>query len=111
MKFTALISRYVIGSGPGLVNRFRPDFKRKFEDLFDDDTMTQYIYHCNAQTPRYAITHASSVKAVSLFGDLFVSMSFAALVSRQAKVCPSQNKMLQSLPMDFSIFIAQLRLK
>ncbi|XP_051984656.1 (Lyso)-N-acylphosphatidylethanolamine lipase-like isoform X1 [Xyrauchen texanus] len=37
--------------GPGLVNRFRPDFKRKFEDLFDDDTMTQYIYHCNAQSP------------------------------------------------------------
>lgn len=37
--------------GPSLVNRFRPDFKRKFEDLFDDDTMTQYIYHCNAQTP------------------------------------------------------------
>ncbi|XP_028283272.1 (Lyso)-N-acylphosphatidylethanolamine lipase isoform X2 [Parambassis ranga] len=37
--------------GPGLVNRFRPDFKRKFEDLFDDNTMTQYIYHCNAQTP------------------------------------------------------------
>ncbi|KAJ8278245.1 hypothetical protein GJAV_G00085520 [Gymnothorax javanicus] len=37
--------------GPGLVNRFRPDFKRKFEDLFDDDTMTEYIYHCNAQSP------------------------------------------------------------
>ncbi|XP_061792018.1 (Lyso)-N-acylphosphatidylethanolamine lipase isoform X1 [Nerophis lumbriciformis] len=37
--------------GPGLVTKFRPDFKRKFEDLFDDDTMTQYIYHCNAQTP------------------------------------------------------------
>ncbi|XP_010887242.1 (Lyso)-N-acylphosphatidylethanolamine lipase isoform X3 [Esox lucius] len=37
--------------GPGLVNRFRPDFKRKFEELFDDDTMTQYIYHCNAQNP------------------------------------------------------------
>ncbi|XP_034470747.1 (Lyso)-N-acylphosphatidylethanolamine lipase [Hippoglossus hippoglossus] len=37
--------------GPGLVNKFRSDFKRKFEDLFDDDTMTQYIYHCNAQTP------------------------------------------------------------
>ncbi|XP_069020648.1 (Lyso)-N-acylphosphatidylethanolamine lipase [Embiotoca jacksoni] len=37
--------------GPGLVNRFRPDFKRKFECLFDDDTMTKYIYHCNAQTP------------------------------------------------------------
>ncbi|XP_003975934.1 (Lyso)-N-acylphosphatidylethanolamine lipase [Takifugu rubripes] len=37
--------------GPGLVNRFRPDFKRKFEDMFEDDTMTQYIYHCNAQAP------------------------------------------------------------
>uniref|UniRef100_A0A3B3SZ41 1-acylglycerol-3-phosphate O-acyltransferase ABHD5 n=1 Tax=Paramormyrops kingsleyae TaxID=1676925 RepID=A0A3B3SZ41_9TELE len=37
--------------GPGLVQKFRPDFKRKFEDLFDDDTMTQYIYHCNAQRP------------------------------------------------------------
>ncbi|XP_030629756.1 (Lyso)-N-acylphosphatidylethanolamine lipase isoform X2 [Chanos chanos] len=37
--------------GPGLVNRFRPDFKRKFEDLFDDNTMTEYLYHCNAQTP------------------------------------------------------------
>ena len=38
--------------GPGLVTRFRQDFKIKFEDLFDDDTMTNYIYHCNAQTPR-----------------------------------------------------------
>uniref|UniRef100_A0A4W4H4N3 Abhydrolase domain containing 4, N-acyl phospholipase B n=1 Tax=Electrophorus electricus TaxID=8005 RepID=A0A4W4H4N3_ELEEL len=37
--------------GPGLVNRFRPDFKSRFEDLFDDDTMTEYLYHCNAQTP------------------------------------------------------------
>ncbi|XP_041925211.1 (Lyso)-N-acylphosphatidylethanolamine lipase isoform X2 [Alosa sapidissima] len=37
--------------GPGLVSRFRPDFKRKFEDLFDDNTMTEYLYHCNAQTP------------------------------------------------------------
>lgn len=37
--------------GPGLVSKFRGDFRRKFEDLFDDDTMTQYIYHCNAQTP------------------------------------------------------------
>ncbi|XP_041092812.1 (Lyso)-N-acylphosphatidylethanolamine lipase isoform X2 [Polyodon spathula] len=37
--------------GPGLVKRFRPDFKRKFEDLFEDNTMTDYIYHCNAQIP------------------------------------------------------------
>ncbi|MCI4390946.1 hypothetical protein PGIGA_G00128580 [Pangasianodon gigas] len=37
--------------GPGLVNRFRPDFRSKFEDLFDDNTITEYLYHCNAQTP------------------------------------------------------------
>uniref|UniRef100_A0A670JBE9 Abhydrolase domain containing 4, N-acyl phospholipase B n=1 Tax=Podarcis muralis TaxID=64176 RepID=A0A670JBE9_PODMU len=38
--------------GPGLVQRFRPDFKQKFADFFDDDTISEYIYHCNAQTPR-----------------------------------------------------------
>ncbi|KAG5849781.1 hypothetical protein ANANG_G00075340 [Anguilla anguilla] len=54
--------------GPGLVNRFRPDFKRKFEDLFDDDTMTQYIYHCNAQSPRYITTRRGGVP-----GDVGVS--------------------------------------
>ncbi|XP_029436190.1 protein ABHD4 [Rhinatrema bivittatum] len=37
--------------GPGLVQRFRPDFKRKFADYFEDDTISEYIYHCNAQTP------------------------------------------------------------
>ncbi|XP_017351708.1 (Lyso)-N-acylphosphatidylethanolamine lipase [Ictalurus punctatus] len=37
--------------GPGLVNRLRPDFRSKFEDLFDDNTITEYLYHCNAQTP------------------------------------------------------------
>lgn len=53
-QFSVHLTWSVDDSGPGLVNRFRPDFKRKFEDLFDDDTMTQYIYHCNAQTPRQA---------------------------------------------------------
>uniref|UniRef100_UPI00358E73AF 1-acylglycerol-3-phosphate O-acyltransferase ABHD5-like n=1 Tax=Myxine glutinosa TaxID=7769 RepID=UPI00358E73AF len=37
--------------GPTLVQRFRPDFKRKFASIFDDDTISEYIYHCNAQTP------------------------------------------------------------
>nr|KAF6498726.1 abhydrolase domain containing 4, N-acyl phospholipase B [Molossus molossus] len=36
---------------PGLVQRFRPDFKRKFADFFEDDTISEYIYHCNAQNP------------------------------------------------------------
>ncbi|XP_028351408.1 (Lyso)-N-acylphosphatidylethanolamine lipase isoform X4 [Physeter macrocephalus] len=38
-------------SWPSLVQRFRPDFKRKFADFFDDDTISEYIYHCNAQNP------------------------------------------------------------
>lgn len=37
--------------GPKLVNRLRPDVNKKFEDIFDDNTMTEYLYHCNAQTP------------------------------------------------------------
>lgn len=37
--------------GPGLIKRFRPDLQAKFSTLFDDDTMLDYIYHCNAQTP------------------------------------------------------------
>ncbi|TNN74463.1 Protein ABHD4 [Liparis tanakae] len=52
-------------SGPGLVNRFRPDFKRKFEDLFDDDTMTQYIYHCNAQTPSGEVGFRAMVESLA----------------------------------------------
>lgn len=37
--------------GPGLVKKFRPDLKQRFSPLFDDDTILNYIYHCNAQTP------------------------------------------------------------
>ncbi|XP_062572428.1 (Lyso)-N-acylphosphatidylethanolamine lipase-like isoform X1 [Saccostrea cucullata] len=37
--------------GPGLVRRFRPDLQDKFADTLDDDTIFDYIYHCNAQSP------------------------------------------------------------
>ncbi|KAK3086338.1 hypothetical protein FSP39_017047 [Pinctada imbricata] len=37
--------------GPGLVKRFRPDLQNKFSHMLDDDTIFDYIYHCNAQTP------------------------------------------------------------
>ncbi|XP_045193546.2 (Lyso)-N-acylphosphatidylethanolamine lipase-like isoform X2 [Mercenaria mercenaria] len=37
--------------GPGLIKRFRPDLQAKFSPLFDDDTILDYIYHCNAQSP------------------------------------------------------------
>jgi len=40
-------------SGPVLVKKFRPDLQKKFSNTLDDDTIFEYIYHCNAQTPRF----------------------------------------------------------
>eukprot|EP00062_Callorhinchus_milii_P015426 gi/632965836/ref/XP_007899088.1/ PREDICTED: 1-acylglycerol-3-phosphate O-acyltransferase ABHD5 [Callorhinchus milii] len=38
--------------GPVLIQRLRPDLKQKFSSVCDDETtVTEYIYHCNAQTP------------------------------------------------------------
>ncbi|XP_067870251.1 (Lyso)-N-acylphosphatidylethanolamine lipase-like isoform X1 [Heterodontus francisci] len=37
--------------GPSLVQRFRPDLKIKYAERFEDDTILEYVYHCNAQTP------------------------------------------------------------
>lgn len=37
--------------GPSLIKKIRPDFKNKFRDL-DENDLYDYIYHCNAQTPR-----------------------------------------------------------
>ena len=42
----------VFVSGPKIVSRIRPDLIRKFAELFDDDTVSNYIFHCNAQEPR-----------------------------------------------------------
>ncbi|XP_069489980.1 (Lyso)-N-acylphosphatidylethanolamine lipase isoform X3 [Ambystoma mexicanum] len=72
--------------GPGLVQKFRPDFKRKFAEFFDDETISEYIYHCNAQTPRLLkalptmctlINHMSSMrlwrKSVRLWTESHIS--------------------------------------
>jgi len=37
------------------VTRFKPDLIQKYSGLFSDDTVAQYIYHWNAQTPRLTI--------------------------------------------------------
>jgi len=37
--------------GPSLVQKFRPDFQGRFSRLLSDDTIFNYIYHCNAQKP------------------------------------------------------------
>ncbi|XP_029920433.1 1-acylglycerol-3-phosphate O-acyltransferase ABHD5 [Myripristis murdjan] len=37
--------------GPMLVQMIRSDFKQKYSSVFDDNTVSDYIYHLNAQTP------------------------------------------------------------
>lgn len=37
--------------GPGLVKKFRSDIQDKFSDVLTDNTITNYIYHCNARKP------------------------------------------------------------
>ncbi|KAL4616923.1 1-acylglycerol-3-phosphate O-acyltransferase ABHD5 isoform X2 [Arapaima gigas] len=37
--------------GPMLVQTLRPDFRKKFSSMFSDNTVTDYIYHLNVQTP------------------------------------------------------------
>ncbi|XP_058254117.1 1-acylglycerol-3-phosphate O-acyltransferase ABHD5 isoform X2 [Hemibagrus wyckioides] len=37
--------------GPGLVQIVRPDFKKKYSAMFNDNTVTEYIYHLNVQNP------------------------------------------------------------
>lgn len=41
--------------GPTLVQTLRPDFRKKFAAMFDDNRVTEYIYHLNVQCPRYPI--------------------------------------------------------
>ena len=43
---------FILFAGPNLVRKFRPDFQKKFSTILDDDTIFNYIYHCNAQAPR-----------------------------------------------------------
>lgn len=33
------------------MKRVRADLRMKFEKLFNDDRILEYLYHCNAQTP------------------------------------------------------------
>ncbi|XP_034165691.2 1-acylglycerol-3-phosphate O-acyltransferase ABHD5 [Pangasianodon hypophthalmus] len=37
--------------GPLLLQTLRSDFKQKYSAVFDDDTVPDYLYHLNAQTP------------------------------------------------------------
>lgn len=45
---------FAVPVGPALVQILRPDFKKKFSSMFLDNTVPEYIYHMNAQSPRSA---------------------------------------------------------
>uniref|UniRef100_A0A1A8P8B6 1-acylglycerol-3-phosphate O-acyltransferase ABHD5 n=1 Tax=Nothobranchius rachovii TaxID=451742 RepID=A0A1A8P8B6_9TELE len=50
--FNPLAGLRLVGPlGPALVQTLRPDFKRKFSSLFTDNTVSDYIYHLNVQSP------------------------------------------------------------
>nr|XP_020492693.1 1-acylglycerol-3-phosphate O-acyltransferase ABHD5 [Labrus bergylta] len=50
--FNPLAGLRLVGPlGPTLVQTLRPDFKKKFSSMFTDNTVSEYIYHLNVQTP------------------------------------------------------------
>ncbi|XP_035484464.1 1-acylglycerol-3-phosphate O-acyltransferase ABHD5 isoform X2 [Scophthalmus maximus] len=50
--FNPLAGLRLVGPlGPTLVQTLRPDFRRKFSSMFSDNTVSEYIYHLNVQTP------------------------------------------------------------
>lgn len=50
--FNPLAGLRLVGPlGPTLVQTLRPDFKKKFSSMFTDNTVAEYIYHLNVQTP------------------------------------------------------------
>lgn len=70
----------MVTAGPTLVQTLRPDFKRKFLSMFSDNTVADYIYHMNVQSPRsvfhpcQALLLLNVVTAINFnylsFGDL-----------------------------------------
>ncbi|KAG7272246.1 hypothetical protein CRUP_001524 [Coryphaenoides rupestris] len=54
--FNPLAGLRLVGPlGPTLLQTLRPDFKKKFASMFVDNTVSEYIYHLNVQTPRYRV--------------------------------------------------------
>ncbi|CAM4918563.1 unnamed protein product [Rotaria socialis] len=52
MKFSPLAGLRVAGPfGVHIMKYLRQDLRVKFQKLFDDDRVLEYLYHCNAQVP------------------------------------------------------------
>ncbi|XP_034029793.1 1-acylglycerol-3-phosphate O-acyltransferase ABHD5 [Thalassophryne amazonica] len=50
--FNPLAALRLVGPlGPTLLQTLRPDLKKKFSSMFSDNTVSDYIYHLNVQSP------------------------------------------------------------
>lgn len=60
-----------------LVQKIRSDFKQKYSAAFEDNTVSDYIYHLNVQTPRCSnqIVLKSLPKPLLAHLDLFLCFS------------------------------------
>lgn len=64
--------------GPWIINALRPDITQKYSECLEDNTLIpQYIYQCNAQTPRLVI-----MKLILCTGFSFCYYYFAAVKQR-----------------------------
>ncbi|XP_066288461.1 (Lyso)-N-acylphosphatidylethanolamine lipase-like isoform X2 [Branchiostoma lanceolatum] len=72
--------------GPRLIRRARPDLQAKFVDAFEDFTVIDYLYHCNAQPP----------SAETAFGHLQIPYGFA----RNAML-PRMTQLREDVPITF----------
>ncbi|XP_046843579.1 1-acylglycerol-3-phosphate O-acyltransferase ABHD5-like isoform X2 [Xenia sp. Carnegie-2017] len=78
--------------GPRLVHRFRPDLEEKFSEQFDDDTILNYVYHCNAQHPsgemamkKLSLPYGwAKFPMVNRMGDLHKRMRITMLFGEQS---------------------------
>ena len=52
-----------------MVHKFRPDIQRKYSAMYgeEDTSVLDYIYHCNAQTPRYVILLMNEIVSIEVF--------------------------------------------
>jgi len=67
-------------SGPSLVARFRPDLLENFSEYCDYQSVADYIYHCNAQAPRFTISSCNA--SVHVYQQSMCMFSISAVLAR-----------------------------
>lgn len=74
---------FLWSSGPALVQTLRPDFQKKYVSVFSDNTVTDYIYHLNVQTPRsvtYSPSYPLSLSHVVILSTQTVHSAYGTVI-------------------------------